>query len=193
MKDIITVIKFTMKDMVKRKSFIISTLIILVLIVLGFNVPNIIKSIKGEDSEDKLLIVDNENIILAQPIERHGDEVQHWKVDSENNKIIKICEIIKKQLEVGHINIAIITKDFNESIELHKEITNYGVNAELISENLDKYTGGVIVIPSYLSKGLEFDSVIISDSKKYSENTLDIKLLYVACTRAMHTLDIISK
>ena len=32
---------------------------------------------------------DNENIILAQPIERHGDEVQHWKVDSENNKIIK--------------------------------------------------------------------------------------------------------
>lgn len=136
---------------------------------------------------------DNENIILAQPIERHRDEVQHWKVDSENNKIIKICEIIKKQLEVGHINIAIITKDFNESIELHKEITNYGVNAELISENLDKYTGGVIVIPSYLSKGLEFDSVIISDSNKYSEDILETKLLYVACTRAMHTLDIISK
>ena len=84
-------------------------------------------------------------------------------------------------------------KDFNESIELHKEITNYGVNAELISENLDKYTGGVIVIPSYLSKGLEFDSVIISDSNKYSEDILETKLLYVACTRAMHTLDIISK
>ena len=46
MKDIITVIKFTMKDMVKRKSFIISTLIILVLIVIGFNVPNIIIAIK---------------------------------------------------------------------------------------------------------------------------------------------------
>lgn len=76
-------------------------------------------------------IVDNENIILAQPIERHGDKVEHWKVDSENSKIIK--------------------------------------------------------------KGLEFDSVIISDSNKYSENILDTKLLYVACTRAMHTLDIISK
>lgn len=138
-------------------------------------------------------IVDNENIILAQPIERHGDKVEHWKVDSENSKIIKICEIIKKQLEVGHINIAIITKDFNESIELYKEITNYGIDVELISENLDKYTGGTIIIPSYLSKGLEFDSVIISDSNKYSENILDTKLLYVACTRAMHTLDIISK
>ena len=44
MRDIFTVVKFTMKDMVKRKSFIISTLIILTFIVVGFNVPNLIKS-----------------------------------------------------------------------------------------------------------------------------------------------------
>ena len=34
MRDIITVMKFTIKDMIKRKSFIISTLIILILIVI---------------------------------------------------------------------------------------------------------------------------------------------------------------
>lgn len=62
MKDIFIVMKFTIKDMVKRKSFIISTLIILLLIVLGFNVPNIINSIKGEETADKLLIVDNEDV-----------------------------------------------------------------------------------------------------------------------------------
>lgn len=63
MKDILTVMKFTINDMIKRKSFIISTIIILVLIVLGFNVPNIIKSFKGEDTtQDKILIVDNQNI-----------------------------------------------------------------------------------------------------------------------------------
>ena len=62
MKNILTVMKFTIKDMAKRKSFIISTLIILILIVIGFNVPNIIKNIKGENTEDKLLIVDSENI-----------------------------------------------------------------------------------------------------------------------------------
>ena len=138
-------------------------------------------------------IVDNENIILAQPIERHGDKVEHWKIDSEDSKISKIYEIIKTHLEAGHINIAVITKDFDESIELHKKLTNYEVDIKLISENLDKYTGGTIIIPSYLSKGLEFDSVIISDSNKYSEDILETKLLYVACTRAMHTLDIISK
>ena len=56
MKDLITVIKFTMKDMAKRKSFIISTIIILVLIVIGFNVPNIIKSINGENSDRKSVV-----------------------------------------------------------------------------------------------------------------------------------------
>ena len=40
MRDIFTVMKFTINDMIKRKSFIISTLIILILIVIGFNVPN---------------------------------------------------------------------------------------------------------------------------------------------------------
>ena len=65
MRDIITVIKFTMKEMIKRKSFIISTLIILVLIVAGFNVPNIIKSFNGSETDgvqEKLLIVDNDGI-----------------------------------------------------------------------------------------------------------------------------------
>lgn len=45
MRDIFTVMKFTINDMIKRKSFIISTLIILILIVIGFNVPNLIKNL----------------------------------------------------------------------------------------------------------------------------------------------------
>ena len=44
MKDLFTVMKFTMKDMIKRRSFIISTIIFLVMIDIGFNVPKILKS-----------------------------------------------------------------------------------------------------------------------------------------------------
>ena len=62
MKDLFTVMKFTMKDMVKRKSFVISTIIFLVMIIVGFNVPKILKSIRGEDTVDKLLIVDESNV-----------------------------------------------------------------------------------------------------------------------------------
>ena len=65
MKDLLTVAKFTIKDMVKRKSFIISNLIILAIIVLLFNVPRIMDLITGDQegfSETKMLIVDSENI-----------------------------------------------------------------------------------------------------------------------------------
>ena len=65
MRDLKTVIAFTIKDMVQRKSFIISTLIILVLIVIGFNIPNIMKALtNGDESSgaDKVLVVDSTNL-----------------------------------------------------------------------------------------------------------------------------------
>ena len=62
MKDLLTVTKFTMKDMLTRKSFIISTIIFLIMIIVGFNIPNILKSINGESTGNKLLIVDEQNV-----------------------------------------------------------------------------------------------------------------------------------
>ena len=62
MKNLWTVTKFTMKDMIKRKSFIISTIILLVIIVVGFNIPNIINNFAGEEFNEKVLVVDSENI-----------------------------------------------------------------------------------------------------------------------------------
>lgn len=66
MRDLITVASYTIKEMVKRKSFIISTLVILVLIVVGFNVPNIINTIKGDKQQelgtDTIVIIDQDNI-----------------------------------------------------------------------------------------------------------------------------------
>ena len=122
MKDIITVIKFTMKDMVKRKSFIISTLIILVLIVIGFNVPNIIKSIKGEDSEDKLLIVDNENIFEGNlELLKEADLGYEIEVGTAS------FEEIKEKIENEEIAIAIIVEkqDNNMKIRYIVENTNF--------------------------------------------------------------------
>ncbi len=63
MKDLFTVMKFTMKDMVNRKSFIVSTIIICLIIIIGFNIPNILKMINnGDSSNTKIMIVDSENI-----------------------------------------------------------------------------------------------------------------------------------
>ena len=114
MRDIITVMKFTIKDMVKRKSFIISTLIILLLIIIGFNIPNIMKNIKGEDTGNKLLIVDSENIfegnleLLKQANLGYDIEIGEASFDEIKQKIenkeIESALLIEKQENVREIS-----------------------------------------------------------------------------------------
>lgn len=119
MKDLFTVMKFTMKDMVKRKSFIISTIIFLVMIIVGFNVPKILKSIKGEDTVDKLLIVDESNVFegalesLKKLDTGYEIEIANLKYDEVKEKIqseeIESAIFVEKQEE--NIKIKYIVKD----------------------------------------------------------------------------------
>jgi len=62
-----------------------------------------------------------------------------------------------------------------------------------VTSNDTEYHGGISLLTSYLAKGLEFDAVIINDATDivYDENSkIDMHLLYVACTRALHELEI---
>lgn len=119
MKDIITVMKFTIKDMVKRKSFVISTLIILALIVIGFNVPNIIKSIKGEDTEDKLLIVDEQNIFEGS-LEQLKNVDLGYEIEIGKNTY----EEIKKKIEDEEIRSAIVIEKQQNNVKIRYIVEN---------------------------------------------------------------------
>ena len=108
MRDLKTVIAFTIKDMAKRKSFIISTLIILVLIVIGFNIPNIMKAITGDNenvSETKILIVDSTNVFEGTLPSLNYMELG-YNVQVANNKVS--FEDIKNRIENNDINEAMI-------------------------------------------------------------------------------------
>ena len=68
-----------------------------------------------------------------------------------------------------------------------------GINIKLVSGSDEEYVGGVSILPAELSKGLEFDQVLLTDADvdKYDDfNPTDMKLLYVAATRALHELTI---
>ena len=119
MKDIITVMKFTIKDMVKRKSFVISTLIILALIVIGFNVPNIIKSIKGEDTKDKLLIVDEQNIFEGS-LEQLKNVDLGYEIEIGKNTY----EEIKKKIEDEEIRSAIVIEKQQNNVKIRYIVEN---------------------------------------------------------------------
>ena len=120
MKSLITVMKFTMKDMVKRKSFIISTLIILILIVAGFNVPNIMKSMSGEDTGAILLIVDNDNVFEGN-LETLKQADLGYKIETSSN------------LTYDDIKFKIESKEASEAIMIEKEDEN--IKVRYIVEN----------------------------------------------------------
>lgn len=130
MKDLFTVMKFTMKDMVKRKSFIISTIIFLVMIIVGFNVPKILKAIKGEDTVDKLLIVDESNVFegalesLKSLDTGYEIEIANLKYDEVKEKIqseeIESAIFVEKQEE--NIKIKYIIKDATMMEEVPEDI-----------------------------------------------------------------------
>lgn len=144
---------------------------------------------KGNDVIDK--IRDRINVKLGEPVIRKGEPVTIEK-HSDKELVDTITNRTNELLESNKKNIAIITKTLPEATKLYKKLQKNKLTVNLISDKATEYKGGISVIPSYLSKGLEFDSVILSDASKeeYGNNELDAKLLYVAITRAMHTLDI---
>ena len=126
---------------------------------------------------------------------RHGNEVSFHKVTSKDN-----LNYIKNKIEEfkvrGHKRIAIISKTEKQSKLLNSELKGLNVNIPNISFeddlSLDKFN--ICTISNQLAKGLEFDAVIINGVNEYnysSSSNLDMKLLYVAITRALHELDIV--
>ena len=106
MKDLITVAEFTIKDMVRRKSFIISMIIILLFIIIGFNTPNILNNIKGDsDWSNKILLVDSENIFEGTLETLNKEETQYiFEIDKE--EITR--EEIKQRIENGQIDACLV-------------------------------------------------------------------------------------
>ena len=135
MRDIFTVAKFTIKDMVKRKSFIISTLIILALIVIGFNVPNIIDNFKSEEKSEgiteNLLIVDNDNVFEGK-LSTLKDYGLKYNIIVENNTLPQI----KEKIENGGISSALIITKNDGHILVKYVVKNMNSIPEVITNSL---------------------------------------------------------
>ena len=111
MRDMFTVMKFTIKDMLKRKSFIISTIVLLAMIVVGFNIPNIIKAF-DDGTPEKLVISDPNNI--------YGDELVNMFNKCEPNQNCVNYDVsvtkdnideLKKKIEDEEIESAILVEN----------------------------------------------------------------------------------
>ena len=136
MTDILTVMKFTIKEMVKRKSFIISTIIILVLIIIGFNIPNILSSISGEDTKTKLLIVDTENIFEGN-LELLKQADLGYDIQIGNDSF----DELKQKIENKEIDSAIIIEKQNENIKIRYIVENTNMIASVPEDIVNSING----------------------------------------------------
>nr|WP_200802854.1 RNA polymerase recycling motor HelD [Clostridium cavendishii] len=102
----------------------------------------------------------------------------------------RIVEEVKIHKDNGHNSIGIITKNACEAQRVYNYLKDR-INVKMIVSEDDEYTSDILVIPAYLAKGLEFDVVMIYNASDLRyKNAEDRLLLYTACTRALHTLDI---
>ena len=91
------------------------------------------------------------------------------------------------QLKATYKSVAVITKDKDEAEKLY-DIVKDSLSIELITEDDSKFSKKCVIIPAYLAKGLEFDSVIVYNNRDNSYKNNERNLLYVATTRAQHEL-----
>lgn len=108
----------------------------------------------------------------------------------ENLRGAQILTDIAALKAEGFDSIAVITKTAAESRDAYERLQSQGGEGlQLITKDTQIFEKGIMVIPVYLAKGVEFDAVLIYDASPvaYSQE-YDRKLLYTACTRAMHRL-----
>ncbi|AOR24195.1 RNA polymerase recycling motor HelD [Clostridium taeniosporum] len=126
----------------------------------------------------------------AKAVLRHGEKPKILEFNESEKNIYKIIDkIIEKIRELGKISIAIITKDSKEAQKVEKNLKNKSAYKFQRIKGKEKcFLEDNVIIPSYLTKGLEFDCTIIYNPSKevYKDNILDQRLLYVMLTRALH-------
>ncbi|MEG0259154.1 MAG: RNA polymerase recycling motor HelD [Lysinibacillus sp.] len=131
-----------------------------------------------------------EQLPLVEPVVRHGEAPTFIQADTFDAD--KISEVFGEIRSRGHQSIAFICKTTEEAISFHAKLIKSGATAQLLTEDASINQQALLVVPSHLAKGLEFDAVIVAAFETpFFDTTVDRKLLYVALTRAMHELYLI--
>ncbi len=125
-----------------------------------------------------------------EPFVRHGKEPEVISNANFEDTVLKTLDIINNILKNEYKTIAVICRTQEEADIVSEALSKHIELQSVNSEAETSFINGVMVMPIHMSKGLEFDAVILwnvnNDNYLYSDS--DIKLLYVAITRALHEL-----
>ena len=108
MRDILIVTKFTLIEALKKKAFIVSTIIMILMIILASAFTKIIPKLADSNEKDKILIVDNDNIFENQ--------LNTMNELGLNNEFI----IAKEKTSLADVKTKIKNKDIKKGIIISK-------------------------------------------------------------------------
>lgn len=131
-----------------------------------------------------------QNVASLEAVERHGDAPDLIYCRNEQEELAQIKEKINTFQSSENVTLGIILKTNSMAKALYDVLSrNYEVH--LISPESTTFMNGISITSIQMSKGLEFDEVIIpaANNETYSSQ-YDRSLLYIACTRAMHRLSL---
>jgi len=121
---------------------------------------------------------------------RNGDVPQVYTADSLAALDDIIINEIMYCIEMNYKSVALICKTEKDALTLYERLRDR-IDIQLIRSEGKVDLNGIFIIPVYLSKGLEFDSVLICDvDNEHYFTEDDKKLLYIASTRALHRLNL---
>lgn len=146
-------------------------------------------------------IIDFANLVLgsmgdgvkpAVPVFRSGETVDVIDAGTDAERLAGVVQTVKEWQASGHYRtIAVLGRTARSCAAIAAELEAAGLPCSLVESKQEAYGGGLTVVPAYLAKGLEFDAVLIADADAASFGSHDAKLLYVACTRALHKLKLL--
>ncbi|QCT03341.1 UvrD/REP helicase [Paenibacillus algicola] len=124
------------------------------------------------------------------PFHRPGVPPKVIPAESEKQLEELVAQDLQELQAQGYHYVAMICKTEEESRGVHRRLSPR-MPIRLITKSTPAFEQGILVVPAYLAKGVEFDAVLIyNGSDELYSRERERKLFYTACTRAMHELHI---
>lgn len=135
----------------------------------------------------KELLDKNDHI---ESFSRQGPAPKTHFLTQNAHDMTQYVSLINRQLE-KYPMVAIITKTQNQAEALYQKL-KARIDVNLLTQESRSLKKGLCILPIYLAKGLEFDSVIVDNvSKENYPQQSDREILYTIASRAMHELNLV--
>ena len=125
----------------------------------------------------------------TKPVLRHGEMPRIVRAENEKERLALITGQVRAWQREGYHSIALIEKTAEQARKLFRAVGKE-LDARLLSETDADYSGGVLILPAGIAKGMEFDCVGICNvsADNFPDEEFLCRILYVMMTRPLHRL-----